>query len=504
MFRRMKIGVRLWLGFGVVIGLLMVVALTAYVNISELNGSLHRMVDVQFPKTVWGNNMYIGINQIARMLRNTLLLTEPQLIQSEFQQIKESRALIKENFDKIEHALTGDTERALFKELGEARARYIATQDTIIQQIEAGQQEDAKRYLFAEGRQTQDAYINIINRFIAYQTEMMQQAGQAAGTHSHRAMTLVLLVLGLATGLGGVIAYGITRSITRVMLQVQQVANALSGASAQVSAAAQNVSQASSQQAAGVEETSASVEQMAASINQNSDNAKVTDHLATQAAQQASSGGNAVTQTVDAMQQIAQRIGIIDDIAYQTNLLALNAAIEAARAGVHGKGFAVVAAEVRKLAERSQVASQEIGGLAERSVQVAQQAGMLLGEIVPAIQKTSDLVQEIAAASREQAAGVSQINTAISQLSQTTQQNASASEELAATAEEVQTQAQQQHVVAVLTQGRAQRAGTARPLHHSVSRQTARPTPQASGSRASIATAVQEETIVDEKEFVQF
>lgn len=61
-------------------------------------------------------------------------------------------------------------------------------------------------------------------------------------------------------------------------------------------------------------------------------------------------------ETVDAMKKIADKIGIIDDIAYQTNLLALNAAIEAARAGEHGKGFAVVAAEVRKLAERSQVA----------------------------------------------------------------------------------------------------------------------------------------------------
>ena len=186
-----------------------------------------------------------------------------------------------------------------------------------------------------------------------------------------------------------------------------------------------------------MEESSASIEEMAASINQNSENAKITDGMAGKAAQEASEGGVAVRDTVQAMKTIAQKIGIIDDIAYQTNLLALNAAIEAARAGEHGRGFAVVAAEVRKLAERSQVAAQEISGLASNSVQLAERAGSLLVEIVPAIQKTSDLVQEIAAASSEQATGATQINSAINQLNQATQQNASAAEELAATAEEM-------------------------------------------------------------------
>ena len=147
-------------------------------------------------------------------------------------------------------------------------------------------------------------------------------------------------------------------------------------------------------------------------------------------------------QTVAAMKQIAKKIGIIDDIAYQTNLLALNAAIEAARAGEHGKGFAVVAGEVRKLAERSQVAAQEIGEMAGSSVAVAEKAGKLLDEMVPAIQKTSDLVQEIAAASQEQSSSVGQINTAMTQLNQITQQNASSSEELAATSEEMSGQAE--------------------------------------------------------------
>ena len=231
--------------------------------------------------------------------------------------------------------------------------------------------------------------------------------------------------------------------LSQIIGEVCNAADNLASASEEVSATAQSMSQATSEQAASVEETSASIEQMSASINQNTENAKVTDGMASKAAKEASEGGVSVQQTVAAMKQIAQRIGIIDDIAYQTNLLALNAAIEAARAGEHGKGFAVVAAEVRKLAERSQIAAQEIGQLSSSSVELAEKAGHLLDEMVPSINKTSDLVQEISAASEEQTSGVGQINTAMIQLNQVTQQNASSGEELAATAEEMSGQAEQ-------------------------------------------------------------
>jgi methyl-accepting chemotaxis protein len=231
--------------------------------------------------------------------------------------------------------------------------------------------------------------------------------------------------------------------LASIIDEVRSAAEALTGAANQVSATAQSLSQSASEQASGVEETTASVEIMSASITQNSDNAKVTDSMATKASKEAVEGGEAVTRTVQAMKQIAQKISIVDDIAYQTNLLALNAAIEAARAGEHGKGFAVVAAEVRKLAERSQEAAKEIGDLAGSSVSTAERAGKLLDEIVPSIQKTSELVQEIAAASSEQSQSVTQIGAAMSQLSKVTQQNASASEELAATSEELSGQAEQ-------------------------------------------------------------
>lgn len=216
----------------------------------------------------------------------------------------------------------------------------------------------------------------------------------------------------------------------------------IGSASGQTAATAQSLSQGASEQAASVEQTTASIEQMAASIKQNRESASITDELSSKAAEKAVKGQESVRSTVTAMHSIADRISIIDDIAYQTNLLALNAAIEAARAGQHGKGFAVVAAEVRKLAERSQVASGEIGQVARNSVEVASRAGQLLDELEPLIEKTAALVREISSASEQQDLGVQQIGQAMEQLNAITEQSASASEQLASSSEQLSGQAQ--------------------------------------------------------------
>ncbi|EXJ16012.1 methyl-accepting chemotaxis protein [Imhoffiella purpurea] len=237
----------------------------------------------------------------------------------------------------------------------------------------------------------------------------------------------------------------------RMVIAVGQATTEIASAAEELSAVTESNRVSMDRQHNETQQVAAAVTEMSATIKEIAKNAEDAAAAAQDADGYSHSSGETVDRVMRANQrlaseveQIAERIrrfndesvaigsvvDVIRGIAEQTNLLALNAAIEAARAGEMGRGFAVVAAEVRSLANRTQVSTSEIQTMIERLRTGAQEA-------VTAIGQGEDLTRETLAQATQAQQSLEQIVRSIGTIRDMNTQIASAAEEQATAASEI-------------------------------------------------------------------
>lgn len=499
-FANMKIGVRLGLGFALVLVLLGIVAALGLSRMGLIHHHIDHIAKNVVVKIKETNIMIEAVLTVSVALRNTILLTDPKAIETEALRIGSNLEKYDAAFKSLKAAVVSDQGKAIVAKMEEhsaaTRPAYQKAKDLAV----AHKAAEATKVLVNEARPPQRAWLAALHDMATYQEKNIDKDVVDADGAYKNAQFLMSALSIAAVVFGALIAFFITRSITRPLSKAVEVANTVAtgdltvvidskakdevgqllqsframndklseivgkartasdsvgSAAKQISAGNNDLSQRTQEQASALEETASSMEEMTSTVKQNADNARQANQLAASARETADKGGEVVTKAISAMDQIsasskkiADIIGVIDEIAFQTNLLALNAAVEAARAGEQGRGFAVVAGEVRNLAQRSAGAAKEIKDLINDSVdkvkvgsQLVDESGRTLAEITGSVKKVSDIVAEIAAASQEQSAGIEQVNKAIMQMDEVTQQNAALVEEAAAASRSMEEQA---------------------------------------------------------------
>jgi methyl-accepting chemotaxis protein len=498
---RLKLGLRLSIGFGVMIALILIIAIVSVTRMAEQSRTTDEIIRAGYPKVNAVQTISYLVMDRARLIRNLILQTDAAQKTAAKDSMDQDRALISEQMALLEKTMVTDEGKSLLKAMGSARAEYGPFVDDVVALATQGKTAEASELLFGERYKTQGAYLASLSAMLKFQEDNMAKSGQHAADVYGQASLLVVAATCMAVLMGMALAYFVTRSITvplgHAVAATDRVANGdlsvpiespsqdetglllsalqrmqqnlaltvsrvrscsdnVATASSEIAQGNQDLSGRTESQASALQETAAAMEELGSTVRANADNARQANQLAQTASSVAVKGGHVVSQVVDTMQgindaskKIFDIISVIDGIAFQTNILALNAAVEAARAGEQGRGFAVVASEVRSLAGRSADAAREIKSLINASVErveqgtaLVDQAGVTMGELVSSIRKVTNIMGEISAASGEQAAGVTQIGDAVTQMDTATQQNAALVEQMAAAASSLNHQSQ--------------------------------------------------------------
>jgi len=222
--KNLNIGVRLSLGFGVVLVLLVAVSIFASLRMHSSSTMTDDLVrdQVRNERLIDEWQQVVEVN--AARSTAAYLAVEAADQASVEGQMKSSSARATEIQEKLKQVLDQPAEKARLEEVLSTRASYTAARAAVFKEKNAGNAEAAKQIYSSEMVVKRTAYLAALAKMAAAQRAEVDATAAAIRTQYESARTMLTTVSVIAVLLGIVFAFRITRAITVPLREAVRVA----------------------------------------------------------------------------------------------------------------------------------------------------------------------------------------------------------------------------------------------------------------------------------------
>ena len=175
MFKNLKIGVRLGIGFGIVVLLLVITAVVSIERLGELNSATKEITENRMPKIEMAMEIEKNAQALGLALRNLILTDDKATQKVQIEVIAKARQRNDEILEAIKPLINTEAGKALLEKLGQARVGYGAAIDAVLPLADSASPqhsaEKATSFLFKEFPPIAGSYVESTKAFFRLSKE---------------------------------------------------------------------------------------------------------------------------------------------------------------------------------------------------------------------------------------------------------------------------------------------------------------------------------------------